>query len=47
MDIERKSYDRELELMRQSSTDAIKLYREKAKKEKIEFETKLEKKIET
>lgn len=33
--------------MRKSSTDAIKLYKEKAKKEKIEYEKKLEKKVET
>ena len=47
IDIERKSYDHELEIMRKSSTDAIKLYKEKAKKEKIEYEKKLEKKVET
>ena len=46
IDIERKSYDHELELMRKSSADAIKLYRDKAKQEKIEYETKLEKKLE-
>jgi len=32
--------------MRKSSADAIKLYRDKAKQEKIEYETKLEKKLE-